>query len=97
MNKLTLPQAILGSVVLLVIGALTFAGKDTAALVTSGVAILSALGLIVKQNAETQSTAQQVQQQTNGNTKELVQLISKQQDQILELSHKLAEMTPPIR
>lgn len=95
MQRLTLPQALLACTVLLVIGALVYAGKDTAGLVTAAVAILGALGFIVQKQAEVQQQTVAVREQTNGNTKELLALVSKQQDQIIELSHKLAEMTPP--
>jgi len=86
MKNLNWPQAVVAAAVLFVIGALVYAGKDTGALVTSGLAILGALGLIVKQGTEVKERADAVQQQTNGNTKELLAIIRAQQDQIAELS-----------
>lgn len=89
MKTLTWPQAIVAASVLLVIGALAYAGKDTSALVTSGLAILGALGLLVKQQTEVKAESvaklDAVQQQTNGNTKELMAIIKSQQEQIAAL------------
>ena len=84
--RLTWPQAVVAAAVLFVIGALVYAGKDTGALVTSGLAILGALGMIVKQGTEVKERADAVQQQTNGNTRELLAIIRSQQEQIAELS-----------
>lgn len=105
MKTLNWPQAVVAAAVLFVIGALVYGGKDTGALVTSGIAILGALGLIVKQGTEVKERADAVQQQTNGNTKELLAIIRAQQEQIAELSRghqddlkqlglRLADMQP---
>jgi hypothetical protein len=95
--KMTWPQALVASSVLIVIAALTLAGKDASALVTSGLAILGALGFLVKQNVETKEQTTAVKEQTNGNTKELLAIIRLQQSQIMELSHKLADSMPAPR
>jgi len=94
MKTLTLPQAIIASTVLLVIGVLSFAGKDTAAYIVAALTILGALGILVKQGAEQKAAAEAVQVQTNGNTTALIDVIKEQQRQTLELAHKLAGMVP---
>ena len=95
MKTLNWPQAVVASAVLIVIAALIFAGKDTGALVTSGLAILGALGILVKQGTEVKERADAVQQQTNGNTKELLKIIAQQQAYIIDMANKMASMPPP--
>lgn len=95
MKTLNWPQAVVASAVLIVIAALIFAGKDTGALVTSGLAILGALGILVKQGTEVKERADAVQAQTNGNTKELLKIIAQQQAYIIDMANKMASMPPP--
>ena len=94
MKTLNWPQAVVASAVLIVIAALIFAGKDTGALVTSGLAILGALGILVKQGAEVKERTDAVQAQTNGNTRELLKIIAQQQAYIIEMANKMASMPP---
>jgi hypothetical protein len=94
-KTLNWPQAIVASAVLIIIAALIFAGKDTGALVTSGLAILGALGILVKQGAEVKERTDAVQAQTNGNTRELLKIIAQQQSYIIDMANKMATMPPP--
>ncbi len=71
---------------------LSFLGKDTAALVAVGTAILAALGFSVAQGT-------QIQQQTNGALKAkdeaFQQFAADTTKHLRELADKMAEMTPP--
>lgn len=95
MKPLNWPSVALAAVVILTIAILAALDKDSSALVTSGLAILGALGLLVRQGAEVKEQAVAVKDQTNGNTKQLMAIIAQQQEHIQELAHKLAESTPP--
>ena len=68
--------------------ALASMGKDTAALVAVGVAILGAIGLAVGQAGTTREAVNQVATNTNGNTHRLMQIIDEQ-------SRLLAAAMPP--
>lgn len=107
MKALNWPQAVVAATVLLVIAALVWGDKNTGALVTAAVAILGALGLLVKGQAEVKERTDAVQQQTNGNTRELLAMLrdkdtqlaalqTQHQADLKEMAHKLAEMQPPV-
>lgn len=92
--------------VVLVLGALSYVGRDSAAVITGLVALLAAMGYVVKGQGEVKEQAAAIKEQTNGNTtalytlvRELQQQIADQhhthQEQMLQLANKLAEMAPP--
>lgn len=53
-------------------------GKPEGALVAVGMAILGGIGLSIGRQGATEERVAAVQQQTNGNTRELVQLVAEQ-------------------
>jgi hypothetical protein len=71
---------------------LSFLGKDTAALIAVGTAILAGIGFSVAQGT-------QIQQQTNGALKAkdeaFQQYAAETSKHLRELANKMAEMTPP--
>lgn len=106
MKDLRWPHAFVIAVVLLVFGGLALAGRDSAAVLGGVIALLGAMGFLVKGQAEVKEQAAAIKEQTNGNTtalytlvRELQQQIADQhhthQEQMLQLANKLAEMAPP--
>jgi len=67
MKNLTWPQVVVIVAFLAVIGGLTWTGRDTAVLVTVGMAMLAGLGLSIGQG-------QAIKDQTNGNTGQLLEM-----------------------
>lgn len=94
MKDLRWPHAVLMSTVLLVLGGLAYTGKDSAAVIGGVLAVLGAMGFLVKQQAEVKEQATAIKEQTNGNTAVLVEVIREQQRQIVNLAHMLADMHP---
>lgn len=86
MNKLTMPQSVLVSVVVIVMGVLAYFDKgfDTVGLI----AVLAAIGLVAVKQGENAAETKQVKENTNGNTTKLLDLVERQ-------GELLAKMQPP--
>lgn len=109
MKDLGWPHVFLIAVVLLVLGGLAYAGKDSAAVIGGVIALLAAMGFVVKGQAEVKEQAAAIREQTNGTTTNLVTLIRdqqrvhqqqmieqqrKHQDQMMQMAERLAGMQP---
>lgn len=95
MKDLKLPHAIVIAVVVLVLGGLAYAGKESAAVIAGILVVLGAMGLVVKQGAEVKEQNVAIKEQTNGNQKELLGVIMRQHEDLVRLSNRLADMQPP--
>lgn len=84
MKDLRWPHVALIAVVLGVLGGLAYAGKDSAALVGGVIALLGAMGMIVKGQAEVKEQATAIKEQTNGNTSALLTTVTDLQRHLIE-------------
>jgi hypothetical protein len=71
---------------LLTTAALVAVGKDIAAFVVVGLAVLGGIGLIVSKQAETKQETQIIREQTNGTNSRLVEIIEWQARLLAQMS-----------
>lgn len=91
MKDLKLPQAIVITAALFVLGGLVWAGKDMAAVIGGVLAVLGAFGYSIKQQAEVKEQNVAIKEQTNGNQRELLNFIIRQHEDLVRLSNKMAD------
>lgn len=99
MKDLKISHAIVIAAVVLTLGGLAYADKDAGVVVAGVIAVLGALGVVAKQQAEVKEQNVAIKEQTNGTNAALIGIINRQHGDLVRLSDKvadrLAELPPP--